>query len=60
VVPLGLDLGPLAAASLRGDGLLREAGFPPDAVVCGYVGRLAPRCGRRAAAAADLDSMTDE
>ena len=42
VVPLGLDLDALRAAPERDAQLRRAAGFPDDAVVCGYVGRLVP------------------
>jgi glycosyltransferase involved in cell wall biosynthesis len=39
-VPLGLDLDALEGTPDRGGRLRYEAGFPDDAVVCGYVGRL--------------------
>jgi glycosyltransferase involved in cell wall biosynthesis len=42
VVPLGLDLDQLQHAPDRDGSLRREAGFPGDAIVCGYVGRLVP------------------
>jgi glycosyltransferase involved in cell wall biosynthesis len=42
VVPLGLDLDALRAAPATDVRLRRTAGFPDDAVVCGYVGRLVP------------------
>jgi glycosyltransferase involved in cell wall biosynthesis len=42
MVPLGLDLDALERTSDRGARLRHEAGFPDDAVVCGYVGRLVP------------------
>lgn len=41
VVPLGLDLEPLARPLSRG-ALGSEAGFPPDAALVGIVGRLVP------------------
>jgi len=42
VVPLGLDLDALAHAPDRGGSLRGDAGFPSEAIVCGYVGRLVP------------------
>lgn len=42
MVPLGLDLDALERTPDRGGRLRHEAGFPDDAVVCGYVGRLVP------------------
>jgi glycosyltransferase involved in cell wall biosynthesis len=41
VVPLGLDLDALRAVPARVDTLRRAAGILGDAIVCGYVGRLA-------------------
>jgi glycosyltransferase involved in cell wall biosynthesis len=42
VVPLGLDLDALRGAPDHAGSLRSEAGFPGDAIVCGYVGRLVP------------------
>ena len=42
VVPLGLDLDALHGAPNRVESLRSEAGFPDDAIVCGFVGRLVP------------------
>lgn len=42
VVPLGLNLDPLAATTADGRRMRRDAGFADDARVCGFVGRLVP------------------
>jgi glycosyltransferase involved in cell wall biosynthesis len=42
VVPLGLDLDALRALPARASPLRQAAGFPDDAIVCGYIGRLVP------------------
>ncbi|MBI4934155.1 MAG: glycosyltransferase [Actinobacteria bacterium] len=42
VVPLGLDLHPLAQCEMHRGELRRELGIPPDAVLVGIVGRMVP------------------
>jgi glycosyltransferase involved in cell wall biosynthesis len=42
VVPLGLDLSAVAVGAAARDSARAAMGFPPDAVVCAYVGRLVP------------------